>query len=1016
MKNKLYISIFLFLFSILSINAQSNYYYYYKGQKVYLELDKSTVNLITNNSFTNSETTNIGLNPYTLQQDSELASNKFGKVQYQSEPTLINFYQKINLLKSKPNIKSIGLFFKRNGTTSIGTSNYFYVKLKSENDFNVLQQYTTQKSVQIVKQVPNMSLWYILSTTNTQFSSLELSNQFYESGLFADIDPAFMFNFKTNCSNDTNFGSLWGLNNTVNPNADINACQAWNIAKGAGVKVAVVDTGIELLHNDMQTNILPLSYDCETNTSPSFLRPQFSWYYHGTHVAGTIGAIKDNNLQVVGVAPESKLISISHSLAFTPNLGAELASGISWAYQNGADVINNSWGDPDTNGGNFGTAILENAILDAMTIGRNNKGTIVVFATGNENGALRYPASVIPNILAVGSITSTGNRSIFSNYGLLLDVVAPGSNILSTMPNNQIGSLDGTSMASPHVAGVVALILSANPCLTGQQVRDIIEQTSQKGGGYTYTTTVGRPNGTWNNQMGYGLVDAYAAVQMAQSMGSASLDLMVKDGIDDIGNEPNNITPYMWASTDIWIRNQPDGIDSHQNPEYSPTVPNYAYVRVTNKSCVTSSGNEQLKFYWAKAGTSLEWPASWNGQNYFPSPLPSPLPNIKLGNEVGTGVTIPILQAGQETILQIPFMVPNPADYSFAGSDQWHFCLLARIEALNDPSNETNGLYANVQNNNNIAWKNVTIVDLLANRTNGVVAVGNPFDEPRTFFLELVKEDLETGKPIYDEAEVTLKMDETLFNAWERGGKLAQQLDPTLDEKSKIVKGNNVIVDNIAFNPNEMGILNINFNFLTQELTEKTRFAYHVVQRDAVTGQIIGGETYIIKKDARNIFVADAGGDKEVDKNEPITISANQISEPAIYNWYDSNGNLVITGKDLTIATQVATKYKLEVIATADGFKDYSEIEVNLKPSVLNTIAPNPALNNVTIVYKLNEVGSAYLMIIGGYGTTGTSNNYILDTNNTEANINITNYPNGFYTVALVCNGQIVDAKTLIKQ
>jgi hypothetical protein len=422
-----------------------------------------------------------------------------------------------------------------------------------------------------------------------------------------------------------------------------------------------------------------------------------------------------------------------------------------------------------------------------------------------------------------------------------------------------------------------------------------------------------------------------------------------------------------------------------------------------------------LKFYWAKAGTSLEWPASWNGQNYFPSPLPSPLPNIKPGNQVGT-VTIPVLQAGQETILQIPFMIPNPADYSFAGSDQWHFCLLARIEAINDPSNETNGLYANVQNNNNIAWKNVTIVDLLANRTNGVIAVGNPFDEPRTFFLELVKEDLETGKPIYDEAEVTLKMDETLFNAWERGGKIAQQLYPTLDEKKKIVKGNNVIIDNLAFNTKEIGILNINFNFLTKELTEKTRFAYHVVQRDAVTGQIIGGETYIIKKDARDVFVADAGGDKEVNKNEPITISASQISEPAIYNWYDSNGNLVFTGKDLTIATQVATKYKLEVIATADGFKDYSEVEVNLKPSVLNTIAPNPSINNVTISYKLNEVGSAYLMIIGGYGTTASSNNYILDTNNTETIINISNYPNGFYTVALVCNGQIVDAKTLIKQ
>lgn len=142
---------------------------------------------------------------------------------------------------------------------------------------------------------------------------------------------------------------------------------------------------------------------------------------------------------------------------------------------------------------------------------------------------------------------------VFPNFGTQLDVVAPGSSILSTTPNNQTASWDGTSMATPHVAGVAALILSVNPCLTAQQVRDIIEQTAQKVGGYSYTTTSGRPNGIWNNEMGYGLVDAHAAVLMAQSMGSATLDLMVKDGVDDIGNEPNNITQYMWASTDIWL-------------------------------------------------------------------------------------------------------------------------------------------------------------------------------------------------------------------------------------------------------------------------------------------------------------------------------------------------------------------------------------------------------------------------------------------------------------------------------
>jgi hypothetical protein len=408
-------------------------------------------------------------------------------------------------------------------------------------------------------------------------------------------------------------------------------------------------------------------------------------------------------------------------------------------------------------------------------------------------------------------------------------------------------------------------------------------------------------------------------------------------------------------------------------------------------------------------------------------------PPVQMGKPIGT-VSIPSLSPGQEVILQVTWLaadMPDPANFIwFDASDSSHFCLLARIEVENDPMTfpETQALYDNVKNNNNIAWKNVSIIDLtppdVLTNTNdtinigAIVTVGNPLDEPHTYYLELVKEDLETGKPIYDEAEVSIKMNETLFKAWERGGKEAQKLEETLDEKKKIVKGNHVILDNIKFNARELGALNVKFNFLTKEITNKTHYVYHVIQRDALTGAIIGGETYDIKKRQRPIFVANAGGDKEVDKNTPITIYAEQINEAVLYNWYDMDGNLIFQGKDLTVSTDVTKKYKLEVIALSDGFKDYTEVLVKLKANTLEAISPNPASNQVTVSYKLNEVSSAYLMVIGCYGntSTSTSNNYILDINSTQTNINISSFPNGFYTVALVCNGHIVDAKTLVKQ
>lgn len=368
--------------------------------------------------------------------------------------------------------------------------------------------------------------------------------------------------------------------------------------------------------------------------------------------------------------------------------------------------------------------------------------------------------------------------------------------------------------------------------------------------------------------------------------------------------------------------------------------------------------------------------------------------------------------------------MPNHTDYDFLNNEKWHFCLLSRIEANNDPMviPETSDLVGNVANNNNIAWKNVTVVDFIPNLVSGsigdggVISVQNPFDQIKDFSLELIKDDLENGKPIYEEAEVVIKMDNSLYNAWLRGGKESQNLLDTVDEKKRIVSNNHVLIDNIRFNPKETGTVYLSFNFLTKELTEKSKFTYHIIQRDKSTSKIIGGETYLIRKKQRDLFIADAGNDKSIDKNQTITISAAQINEAAIYNWYDTNGNLIYSGKDLTVSSDISKRFKLEVVATADGFKDYDEIDIKLKPSIIESISPNPATNNVLVKYKTNSVNSAYLMIMGYYSNSATSNNYILNINSTETTINLANYPTGFYTIALVCDGQILDAKPLIKQ
>lgn len=1011
-----------------------NYYYYYKNQQQNILLDKTGFDIYVNNSFQAENISNTNLESIVL--DDSSTNQKTGVVEFINIPTTDALYfSKINELKAKENIISVYPRFRTPDGYILKLSNYAFVKLKNSEDVSILQNYANSKNFTIVGPNQFMPLWYkIECTKNTLGNPLEIANFLSETGYFAAANADFLSssnedsenlpepliinnptnsNSSDNCSNDPEFSNLWGLKNSLNPGVDINVCNAWTITEGANIKVAVVDSGIDLANLDLSDNIL-LSYDAVSQTSPSK-----TYNKHGTLVGGIIGAIKDNNYQIVGVAPKAKLFSISSKLSIHDMVSIEQsADGINWAWQNGADVINNSWYVI------FQSDFLENAISNALENGRNGLGTVVIFASGNSRKPINpnsfgvnYPANSDDRILVVGSIDHNGIRAFDSCYnGGKLDVVAPGVNVLTTTYNNGLLFDSGTSIAAPHVAGVCALVLSANPFLSAMQVNNIIEQTSKKVGGYAYTTIAGRPNGTWNNELGYGLVDAYEAVKMAQNMDSETLDLYIKDSPLDIGAEPNTVTEYFWASDDIWVRNVNDDGLEHQNPDYSANNnPNYVRVRVTNKSRKISTGNEQLKLYWAKAATSLNWSYYWDGSAYFYNTNTNQ--NVPLGGEIGT-LNIPILQPGEETVLSLPWVIPNPADYENTSiAEPWHFCLLSRIVSDDDPmtASETFDVNANTKNNNNIAWKNVTVVDVLPNNViGGTIAVGNPYNTPQSFYLELVKENFESGRSIYEEAEISIKMDDTLYNAWVSGGNDSDFLDASTVAKRKVVTGNNAILGNLLLGANERGMLSLSFNFLTKEMTEKTTYRYHVIQRESVTGKIVGGETYIINKRARLAFSANAN-DELAELNQPVTLTAEYINEPAVYNWYDSQGNLIHEGRYLQIANADAETYKLEVISLLDGFKDYTEVEVMLKPSELQTIAPNPANSSINVTYKLSGANSAYLIIVSQTGNN-TTNTYTLDVNSTQTTINISNYLTGLYTIALIVNGEVVDAKTLIKQ
>jgi hypothetical protein len=498
-----------------------------------------------------------------------------------------------------------------------------------------------------------------------------------------------------------------------------------------------------------------------------------------------------------------------------------------------------------------------------------------------------------------------------------------------------------------------------------------------------------------------------------------AVDLYSKDKPWDMGVQPSNVN-YLWESEDIWVRNQNDGIlnQVHENPEHYtlPSNSNYIYVRVRNRGCVASSGTNKVKLYWAKAATALSWPNHWNGT--------LSVGGNSLGDYIGE-YTLSTIQPGDAEIATIPWNAPDPADYVGLSSDPLvfaeephHFCIVARIESTVDPIGiETSDLGGNVNNNNNIVWKNLTVVD--DNPTNMTpfsanVLVGNAWERRGTYDLIFANPDYYTGNPITKEAEIRITLDAPLWRKWREGGMQADGIRVANADKFQVVLTGREsgTLKNITLAPGERYLVNTTVNFLAAAASDKTEFGFNILQRNVESGRIVGGEQYTVLRKGRNLFAAKAGGNKEITRDESATLNAFPIAEQAVYNWYDQSGKLIYTGKDFNVSPAVTTKYKLEVIAKADGFKDYTEVEVKVKQNFIKGVFPNPSNGNgtININYDATQASSAYLMLVPL--NTGISNQFILNTKQNTKTIDISDYAPGQYAIVLVCNGEVADYKT----
>jgi len=284
--------------------------------------------------------------------------------------------------------------------------------------------------------------------------------------------------------NDPQYSGLWGM-------TKIEAPSAWEISTGnRAVIAAVIDTGVSYNHPDLLANIAVNTNEIPNNGLDDDANGYVDDYYgydfayldgdpsdtvdgHGTHVAGTIGGVGNNSAGVSGVNWEVGLVPIKVLDDSGSGSLADIAAGIDYAVTRGAHVINMSLGGPS------GAAVLLQAIERATTA-----GVVIVMAAGNEAADNESVGSFPSNYSTATtiSVAATGtddNLADFSNYGASnVQIAAPGVDIISTFLNNGYDSLSGTSMATPHVAGVAALVKAANFGLSGSQIKDIILNTA----------------------------------------------------------------------------------------------------------------------------------------------------------------------------------------------------------------------------------------------------------------------------------------------------------------------------------------------------------------------------------------------------------------------------------------------------------------------------------------------------------------------------------------------------------
>ncbi|NPD88215.1 MAG: S8 family serine peptidase [Asgard group archaeon] len=354
----------------------------------------------------------------------------------------------------------------------------FIIALQQDTDPSILYEYLSSFNIDISEYLPGINVLLANVPVNLAFNpTSNLINDITNKPFVKYVEPNY-YCTSAYIPNDPSWDLQWG-------SQLIGMESAWDFQLGStDVKVAIIDSGIDYTHPDLVANYLPIGYDWINDDSDPM-----DDHGHGTHCAGVVAASIGNALGIAGIANVS---FFAEKFLGSDNYGSyvDAANAIIHATDMGADILSNSWGG-------YG---YSDVLADAVEYALSNDVIFTAAAMNDATSIAPYPAS-LPGVIAVSATNPSDTLASFSNYGDWIDIAAPGVGIYSTYPGNSYVSWDGTSMATPHVSGLAALLLSQYPSYTSDQIEQLIMNTA---------VDLGDPG--FDISFGWGRIDASTAI------------------------------------------------------------------------------------------------------------------------------------------------------------------------------------------------------------------------------------------------------------------------------------------------------------------------------------------------------------------------------------------------------------------------------------------------------------------------------------------------------------------------